>query len=112
MINTILPGWLVRALQRVDAVLLAALSLLIFLGLTTLYSASGADETQVIRQAVHFLIGLFLIVVFSQIQSNLTAVGDLDLRCGCYPVDLSVGDWCYQKRCNSLVKYRHGHSAF
>ena len=70
MINTILPGWLVRALQRVDAVLLAALSLLIFLGLTTLYSASGADETRVIRQAVHFLIGLFLIVVFSQIQSK------------------------------------------
>ncbi len=70
MINGFLPSWLLRALQRVDAVLLAALSLLIFLGLTTLYSASGANEEQVIRQAVHFIIGLLLIVLFSQIPSK------------------------------------------
>ena len=70
MINGFLPSWLLRALQRVDAVLLAALSLLIFLGLTTLYSASGANEEQVIRKAVHFIIGLLLIVLFSQIPSK------------------------------------------
>ena len=70
MINGFLPSWLLRALQRVDAVLLAALSLLIFLGLTTLYSAGGANEEQVIRQAVHFIIGLLLIVLFSQIPSK------------------------------------------
>ncbi len=70
MINSFLPSWLLRALQRVDAVLLAALSLLIFLGLTTLYSASGGNEAQVIRQAIHFLMGLILVVIFSQIPSK------------------------------------------
>ena len=70
MINSLLPSWLQRALYRVDAVLLAALSLLIFLGLVTLYSASDANEEQVIRQAVHFSIGLGLLVLFSQIQSK------------------------------------------
>ena len=70
MISSLLPSWLLRALQRVDAVLLAALSLLIFLGLTTLYSASGGNEEQVIRQAAHFALGLLLVVLFSQIPSK------------------------------------------
>ncbi|MEB4592145.1 rod shape-determining protein RodA [Candidatus Thiothrix sp. Deng01] len=70
MINSLLPSWLVVALQRVDAVLLAVLSLLVFLGLATLYSASDADMDQVQRQIVNFLIGLGLLVIFSQISSK------------------------------------------
>lgn len=70
MINAIFPAWLIRILQRVDAVLLAALSLLIFIGLTTLYSASDANLSQVYRQGGYFLGGLLLIVIFSQIQSK------------------------------------------
>lgn len=70
MINSLLPRGLVLALQRVDAVLLAVLSLLVFLGLATLYSASDANLDQVQRQVIHFVIGLVLIVVFSQIQSK------------------------------------------
>lgn len=70
MINSFLPLWLQRALYRVDAVLLAALSLLIFLGMITLYSASEANEDQVVRQGMHFTIGLTLLVIFSQIQSK------------------------------------------
>ncbi|MGB5597682.1 MAG: rod shape-determining protein RodA [Thiothrix litoralis] len=70
MINSLFPSWLVVALQRVDAVLLAVLSLLIFLGLATLYSASDANLEQVQRQSIHFTIGLGLLVLFSQISSK------------------------------------------
>ncbi|MBJ6611064.1 MAG: rod shape-determining protein RodA [Candidatus Thiothrix moscowensis] len=70
MISHFLPDWLTRALQRVDAVLLAALSLLVFMGLVTLYSASDTNMAMVYRQGGHFLIGLLLIVIFSQIQSK------------------------------------------
>lgn len=70
MINSLLPSWLIIALQRVDAVLLAVLSLLIFLGLATLYSASDGNMEQVQRQMVHFSIGLGLLVIFSQISSK------------------------------------------
>lgn len=70
MIYSFLPLWLQRALYRVDAVLLAALSLLIFLGMITLYSAGEANEEQVIRQGMHFTAGLTLLIIFSQIQSK------------------------------------------
>ncbi|EIJ35666.1 rod shape-determining protein RodA [Thiothrix nivea] len=70
MINGLLPSWLTIALQRVDAVLLAVLSLLVMFGLGTLYSASDANMDQVQRQIIHFLIGLGLLVIFSQISSK------------------------------------------
>jgi rod shape determining protein RodA len=70
MINALFPAWLIGVLQRVDAVLLAALSLLLFIGLTTLYSASDANLEQVYRQGAYFFGGLILIVIFSQIQSK------------------------------------------
>lgn len=70
MIDSLLPAWLIIALRRVDAVLLAVLSLLVFLGLATLYSASGANLEQVQRQMIHFLIGLGLIIIFSQVSSK------------------------------------------
>lgn len=70
MIRYFLPDWLTKALQRVDPVLLAGLTLLLFMGMITLYSASDADMTMVYRQGIHFSIGLVLIVIFSQIQSK------------------------------------------
>lgn len=75
MIHAIFPRWLLRFMQPVDAVLLAALSLLIFIGLLTLYSASDANLSQVYRQGGHFLGGLTLIVIFSQIQSKTLRQG-------------------------------------
>lgn len=70
MINSLLPSWLVIALQRIDAVLLAVLSLLVFLGLATLYSAGDANLDLLYRQGVHFLIGLALMLIFSQVPSK------------------------------------------
>ena len=70
MIKGLMPNWLLRAMHRVDAVLLAFLSLLVFLSLVTLYSASDANLNQVYRQAAHFLAGFTLIIIFSQVQSK------------------------------------------
>lgn len=70
MIRYVLPEWFLKVFQRVDPVLLAALSLLIFMGLVTLFSAGDADLNQVYRQGMHFTIGLMLVIIFSQIQSK------------------------------------------
>lgn len=70
MINYLLPEWLLKIFQKVDAVLLAALSLLAFAALVTLFSASGSNIDQVYRQGGHFLLGLALMLIFSQIQSK------------------------------------------
>lgn len=70
VIDSLLPSWLITALQRIDAVLLAALSLLIFLGLATLYSANDGNIDLVHRQGMHFLLGLSLMIVFAQIPSK------------------------------------------
>lgn len=70
MIQGILPPYILRALQRVDLVLLTALSLLIFFGGLTLYSASDGNSSLMYRQAIHFGIGLAFLLFFSQIQSK------------------------------------------
>lgn len=70
MINYFLPDWFLKIFQKVDAVLFAALVLLAFMGLVTLFSASDANLAQVYRQALHFCIGTVMIVIFSQIQSK------------------------------------------
>ena len=70
MIAGLLPVSLLKMLQRVDLVLLAALSLLMFMGLVTLYSASDAEITMVYRQGIHFTIGLVLMLFFSQIEGK------------------------------------------
>ena len=70
MINYLLPDWLLKIFQKVDAVLLAALSLLAFAALVTLFSASDGNIDQVYRQGIHFLLGLALMLIFSQIQSK------------------------------------------
>ena len=70
MISYLLPGWLLKIFQKVDAVLLAALALLVFFALVTLFSASGGNIDQVYRQGFHFLVGLAMMLIFSQIQSK------------------------------------------
>jgi len=70
VISALFPPYVVRALQRVDPVLLAALSLLMFLGLVTLFSAGDGQISIVYRQGLHFLVGLVFLMLFSQIQSK------------------------------------------
>ena len=70
MMNSFLPSSWLRAFQRIDLVLLAVLSLLIFLGLITLYSAVDTDMSMVYRQGINFMMGLITLLVFSQIQSK------------------------------------------
>lgn len=70
MITSLLPSSWIRAFQRIDLVLLAVLSLLIFLGLITLYSAVDTEMAVVYRQAINFVLGLLSLLVFSQIQSK------------------------------------------
>lgn len=70
MISELLPPYLVKALQRVDLVLLAALSLLMFIGLITLYSASDSHMPRLYRQGMHFAVGMSLMLLFSQVQSK------------------------------------------
>lgn len=70
MISGLLPASLLRALQRLDLVLLSAISLLIFMGLITLYSGSDKSMAMVYRQGGHFLFGLICMFLFSQVQSK------------------------------------------
>ncbi|MGB1009276.1 MAG: rod shape-determining protein RodA [Thiolinea sp.] len=70
MISELLPPYVLRALQRVDLVLLAALSLLMFMGMITLYSAGDHYMPLLYRQGMHFLVGLVLLLLFSQVQSK------------------------------------------
>ncbi len=70
MISELLPPYVVKALEKVDLVLMAALALLMFIGLVTLYSANDGSMSLVYRQGVHFLAGIALLLLFSQIQSK------------------------------------------
>lgn len=70
MISGLLPASLLKMLQRVDLVLLAALSLLVFMGLVTLYSAADTTISTVYRQGIHFVIGLVLMLLFSQVEGK------------------------------------------
>ena len=70
MINYLLPDWLLKIFQKVDAVLLAALSLLASAALVTLFSASDGNTGQVYRQGIHFWLGVALMLIFSQNQSK------------------------------------------
>lgn len=70
MISHVLPDWVLKLFHKIDPVLLAALSLLVFISLVTLFSASDANMDQVKRQGLHFLLGLALMLVFSQVQSK------------------------------------------
>ena len=70
MISGLLPASLLKMLQRVDLVLLAALSLLMFMGLVTLYSATDTEMDLVYRQGIHFTLGLILMLLFSQVEGK------------------------------------------
>ena len=70
MISELLPASVLRASQRVDLMLLAAISLLMFVGMVTLYSAGDNNMPLLYRQGMHFLAGLVLLLLFSQIQSK------------------------------------------
>jgi len=70
VISQLLPPYVLRMVQRIDPVLLAALSLLAFWGGVTLYSASHESIRVLNRQAVHFGIGLVSLLLFSQIRSK------------------------------------------
>ena len=70
MISGLLPASLLKMLQRVDLVMLAALSMLMFMGLVTLYSASDTSMMMVYRQGIHFVLGLVLMLLFSQVEGK------------------------------------------
>ncbi|PID33997.1 MAG: rod shape-determining protein RodA, partial [Thiotrichales bacterium] len=70
MISELLPPYVVKALGKVDLVLMAALALLMFVGLVTLYSANDGSMSLVYRQGIHFLAGIALLLLFSQVQSK------------------------------------------
>ncbi len=70
MLASLLPPYVLRAFQRVDLVLLAALSLLMFMGIITLYSASDENMSMIYRQGLHFTAGLCFLLLFSQVQSK------------------------------------------
>lgn len=70
MISGLLPASLLKMLQRVDLVMLAALSMLMFMGLVTLYSASDTSMAMVYRQGIHFILGLVLMLLFSQVEGK------------------------------------------
>ncbi|CAA6800291.1 MAG: Rod shape-determining protein RodA [uncultured Thiotrichaceae bacterium] len=70
MISELLPPYVIKALEKVDLIMMAALALLMFIGAITLYSANDGSMSLVYRQGMHFLAGLVLLLLFSQIQSK------------------------------------------
>lgn len=70
MISELLPPYVIKALEKVDLIMMAALALLMFMGMITLYSANDSSMSLVYRQGLHFLAGLALLLLFSQVQSK------------------------------------------
>lgn len=68
----LLPSWL--GLPRLDPVLLALLLLIIGFGLMVLYSASGQDIDMVYRQAIRLGVGLFAMLVISQVPPHILRI--------------------------------------
>ncbi len=69
MIRRLLPAWI--SWPRLDWSLLAALMLLLGLGLLVLYSASGEDPDVVLRQAMRIGIGLLALITLSLIPPHI-----------------------------------------
>jgi len=61
----LLPSWV--SLPRIDFILLGLVLAVIAIGLAVLYSASGQDAVFVEKQAVRIAVGLFAMLVFSQV---------------------------------------------
>ena len=68
----LLPNWL--GLPRLDPVLLVLLLLIIGFGLMVLYSASGQDMDMVYRQAIRLGVGLFVMLVISQVPPHILRI--------------------------------------
>jgi len=71
-VKRLLPSWL--GLPRLDPVLLALLLLIIGFGLMVLYSASGQDIDMVYRQAIRLGVGLFAMLVISQVPPHILRI--------------------------------------
>jgi len=68
----LLPTWL--GLPRLDPLMLVLLLLIIGFGLMVLYSASGQDMAMVYRQAVRLGVGLFVMLVISQVPPHILRI--------------------------------------
>ena len=68
----LLPSWL--GLPRLDPVMLALLLLIMGFGLVVLYSASGQDMAVVYRQAVRLGVGLFAMLIISQVPPHILRI--------------------------------------
>jgi len=68
----LLPTWL--GLPRLDPVMLALILLVMGFGLLVLYSASGQDMDMVYRQAVRLGVGLFVMLVISQVPPHILRI--------------------------------------
>jgi rod shape determining protein RodA len=71
-VKRLLPNWL--GLPRLDPVLLVLLLLVIGFGLMVLYSASGQDMDMVYRQAIRLGVGLFVMLVISQVPPHILRI--------------------------------------
>jgi rod shape determining protein RodA len=71
-VKRLLPGWV--KWPQLDFPLLAALLLLMGMGLFVLYSASGGNMDVVYRQGVRLLVGLVALLVFSQVPPHILRI--------------------------------------
>jgi rod shape determining protein RodA len=71
-VKRLLPNWF--GLSRLDPVLLVLLLLVIGFGLMVLYSASGQDIDMVYRQAIRMGVGLFVMLVISQVPPHILRI--------------------------------------
>lgn len=69
MMRRLLPGWI--SWPRLDGPLLMGLLLLMGIGLAVLYSATGENLNDVLRQASHMGVGLLAMLAFSLIPPHI-----------------------------------------
>ena len=60
----------ISSLFKIDLKLFAIITIIVFLGLITLYSVSGGDSTLIIKQSVRILIGLVAMILLAQIHPD------------------------------------------
>jgi rod shape determining protein RodA len=68
----VFPGWV--SLPRLDLTLLTLILIIIFAGLTILYSASGQDLEFVQRQAIRVGVGLVAMLIISQVPPHVLRI--------------------------------------
>jgi rod shape determining protein RodA len=71
-VKRLLPNWL--GFPRLDPVLLVLLLLVVGFGLMVLYSASGQDMDMVYRQAIRLGVGMFIMLVVSQVPPHVLRI--------------------------------------